>query len=277
MSPAQADLPQAAGQSRSPLMMDKSPQPIQGMVRGKEQRPHLPSQENQTKFQPDAGQRGVKGRTRNTEACSGAQLCPQCPAHLPSEVQPILFPLHFLFICSFYWSIISSSFLINGAWAAKSLRVAYLKMFFFYPDTCWIILLGVEFNVRNFLPSESRSCFFIFSLLSGVQEAQRLRACSFLFAIPASSSRSQVFWSPITLHQCGPVSILCAENMLRNVLSIWQLIAHWPRKFLPVTSLLCDCLSGSLFSLSVTPLVWMLNLLGKSFNILIFCSNIFHL
>ena len=85
MSPAQADLPQAAGQSRSPLMMDKSPQPIQGMVHGKEQRPHLPSQENQTKFQPDAGQRGVKGRTRNTEACSGAQLCPQCPAHLPHD------------------------------------------------------------------------------------------------------------------------------------------------------------------------------------------------
>ena len=164
MSPAQADLPQAAGQSRSPLMMDKCPQPIQGMVRGKEQRPHLPSQENQTKFQPEAGQRGVKGRTRNTEACSGAQLHPQSPAHLPPahlppahlphEVQPILFPLHFLFICSFYWSIISSSFFIIGAWEAKSLRVAYLKMFFFYPDTCWIILLGVEFNVRNFLPSE---------------------------------------------------------------------------------------------------------------------------
>ena len=149
-------------------------------------------------------------------------------------------------------------------------------MFFFYPDMvgsvywAWNLMLEIAFLQNHGSVSSFSSYFQMCKKLS-------LCACSFLSAIPASSACSQAFWSPVTLHQRGPVSILCAEDVLRNVLSIWQLIAHWPRKFLPVTSLLCDCLSGSLFSLSVTPLVWMLNLLGKSYNILIFCSNIFHL
>lgn len=169
----------------------------------------------------------------------GAQLHPQAPAHFPQEVS------HFVslafFICSFDWSIISSSFLINGAWAAKSLRVAYLKMFFFYPDMvgsvywAWNLMLEIAFLQNHGSVSSFSSYFQMCKKLS-------LCACSFLSAIPASSACSQAFWSPVTLHQRGPVSILCAEDVGR--LRAFHLATHislaW--KFLPIPLLLFVCL-----------------------------------
>ena len=116
----------------------------------------------------------------------GAQLHPQAPAHFPQEVSPIWFP------CSFYWSIISSSFLINGAWAAKSLRVAYLKTFFFYPDMvglvywAWNLMLEIAFLQNHGSVSSFSSYFQMCKKLS-------LCACSFLSSIPASSACSQAF------------------------------------------------------------------------------------
>ena len=238
--------------------MNKRPQPIQGMVCGKEQRPHLPSQENQAKFQLDAGQRGGTSRARNTEAWSGRPAPSTGPCALPPGSESHLVSLAF-FICSFYWSIISSSFLINGAWAAKSLRVAYLKTFFFHPDMvgsvywAWNLMLEIAFLQNHGSVSSFSSYFQMCKKLS-------LCACSFLSSIPASSACSQAFWSPVTLHQHGPVSILCAEDVGRQ--RAFHLATHislaW--KFLPIPLLLFVCLFP--YFPSVAPLVWMLNLLG---------------
>lgn len=87
---------------------------------------------------------GLQGYRVGAQLSSGVRCTPP-----PCSVSHFLSLAYFLFIHSFYWSIISTSFLRNGVWATKFLRLACLKMFFFYPDIWWIILLGVEFHVRN--------------------------------------------------------------------------------------------------------------------------------
>ena len=96
VSSAQADLPQAAGRSRSPFRVSKCRLPIQSVVCGEEQSPHLPVKQTRQSSSPVLCQRGGKGRIRAAGIQSGCSAVIWGPLHTsPTQCTPFSFPCVF--------------------------------------------------------------------------------------------------------------------------------------------------------------------------------------